>query len=120
MTCIDAIANCGSKGELRITRETTLSRIGAATFGFEDITSGNEALDRLVVIKGVPKHVMERIVRDADLQKALVALFQHGGWIEVDLKGAHYRQGRLAETQVLRPILEALTRTASALENATR
>src|SRR5688572_19929735 len=58
-TFIDATANCSTKFELVITRETTVSRIGGL-FGLQDVTTGNEDLDRRVVVKGVPTHVVKR------------------------------------------------------------
>ena len=118
-TFIDAIANCGPRGQLVITRETTLSRIGGALFGLQDVTTGNADLDRLVVIKGVPTHTVERIVGNPKLQRELARLFEHEGLIHVDLHGAHYRRSRVfTDEQSLRVLLDALTRTAAALEEA--
>ena len=119
-TFIDATANCRTKCELMITRETTLSRIGGALFGLQDISTGNADLDRRVVVKGVPTHVVERIVGNPRLQQEVISLFEREGMIHVDLHGAHYRQSRVfRDEQALRPLLESLTRTASALQEAT-
>ena len=119
-TFVDATANCATKCELMITRETTLSRIGGSLFGLQDVTTGNEELDRRVVVKGVPNHVVQRIVSNQKLQRELVRLFDHQGLIHVDLHGAHYQQSKsFPDDKTLRPLLDALTRTASALEEAT-
>jgi hypothetical protein len=119
-TFIDATANCRVKCELMITRETTLSRIGGAVFGLQDVTTGNADVDRRVVVKGVPTHIVKRIVDNHKLQQEVVRLFEHDGLIHVDLHGAHYRRsGVLTDDQTLRALLDALTRTASALEKAT-
>lgn len=118
VTFIDAMAECRTKGQLVITRETTLSRVGGA-LGMQDITTGNEDLDRRVVIKGVPIHIVQRITSNARLQRELVRLFENEGTFHVDLKGVHYRQGTVfTDEQVLRARLEAMTRTVSALEEA--
>jgi hypothetical protein len=119
-TFVDATASCGTKCQLVITRETTLSRIGGSLFGLQDVTTGNEELDRRVVVKGVPNHVVQRIMSNPKLQQELVRLFEHQGLIHVDLHGAHYRQSNsFSDEKALRPLLDALTRTVSALEEAT-
>ena len=119
-TFIDATANCRRKFELLITRETTLSRMGGSLLGLQDVTTGNAELDQRVVVKGVPTHLVQRVVDNRDLQRELVRLFEQQGWIHVDLRGAHYRRAEIpADERSLRSLLDALTRTASALETAT-
>lgn len=119
VTFIDATAECRTRCQLAITRETTLSRIGGG-LGMQDITTGNEDLDRRVVIKGVPIHIVQRITSNTRLQRELLRLFENEGTLHVDLKGVHYRQGTVfTDEQVLRARLEAMTRTVSALEEAT-
>lgn len=120
LKCIDATANCRTKFELLITRETLLSRVGGAVFGLQDVPTGNDDLDRSIVVKGVPSHVVKRVVDHQKLQREVARLFEHDGLIYVDLHGVHYRQARsFADEQALRPLLESMTRTASALEEAT-
>lgn len=120
VTFVDATAKCATKFELMITRETTLSRIGGSVLGLQDVTTGNADLDNRVVIKGVPTHVVQRITGKPKLQQELVRLFEHPGLIHVDLHGVHYRQGNsFTDEQNLRTLLDAMTRTASALEEAT-
>ena len=119
-TFIDATATCSTKFELMITRETTASRMAGALFGLQDVKTGNEDLDRRVVVKGVPNHVVKRVIDHPDLQRELLRLFEHDGSIHVDLHGAHYRQSAsFKDAQAVRPLLDALTRTAAALEKAT-
>ena len=119
-TFIDATANCNTKFELMITRETTASRIGGGLFGLQDVKTGNDDLDRRVVVKGVPNHVVKRVIDHPDLQRELLRLFEHDGSIHVDLQGAHYRQSAsFQDAQAVRSLLDALTRTAAALEKAT-
>lgn len=118
-TFVDATANCRTKCELVITRESSLSRIGSAVLGLQDIATGNANLDRLVVVKGVPIHIVERIAGNPKLQRELERLFEHEGSIHVDLHGAHYRRsGVFTDEQTLRVLLERLTATAAALEEA--
>lgn len=119
-TFIDAAANCQRKFELTIARETTMSRIGGALFGLQDVTTGNAELDRRVVIKGVPTHVVKRTVDHPELQRELMRLFENEGLIHVDLRGAHYRQSAsFKDEQAVRTLLDAMTRTVLALEKAT-
>lgn len=97
-----------------------MSRIGGALFGLQDVTTGNEELDRRVVIKGVPAHVVKRTVDHPELQRELLRLFEHEGLIDVDLHGAHYRQSASFEDeQAVRTLLDAMTGTVLALEKAT-
>ncbi|HYC58638.1 MAG TPA: hypothetical protein VEK79_03650 [Thermoanaerobaculia bacterium] len=118
-TFVDATANCQTKCQLAITRETTLSRIGGAAFGLQDIATGDADLDRRVVVKGVPIHIVERIARNPKFQRELARLFELDGMIHVDLHGAHYRRSTVfTNEQSLRLLLEAMTRTAAALEEA--
>jgi hypothetical protein len=102
-----------------ITRETTLSRFGKAVFKMEDIQTTNEELNRTVVIKGVPQHFVTRIVNNTRLQEELLQLFQLDGIIYVDQHGAHFRcGGTLLDEPLYRKVLDQLTKTASALEQA--
>jgi hypothetical protein len=119
-TFIDASANCRTKFELMITRETTASRMAGALFGLQDVKTGKEDFDRRVVVKGVPNHVVKRVIDHPELQRELLRLFEHDGSIHVDLHGAHYRQSAgFKDEQTVRSLLDALTRTAAALEKAT-
>ena len=119
-TFIDVPANCARKFQLVITRETGMSRLANSLLGLEDIATGNAELDQRVVVKGVPVETVERVMRNGELQRELVRLFDHDGVIDVDFKGTRYRSARLpADEQRLRSLLDALTRTASALERAT-
>ena len=119
-TFIDVAANCQRKFELTIARETTMTRLGGALFGLQDVTTGNEELDRRVVIKGVPTHVVKRTVDHPELQRELLRLFEHEGLIHVDLRGAHYRQSAsFKDERSVRTLLDAMTGTVLALEKAT-
>jgi hypothetical protein len=119
-TFIDATASCRTKFELVITRETAVSRLAGALFGMQDVKTGNEDLDRRVVVKGVPAHVVKRVIDHPELQRELLRLFEHDGSIHVDLHGAHYQQSAVfKDEQAVRSLLDALTRTAAALEKAT-
>ena len=91
-----------------------------ALFGLQDLTTGNADLDRRVVIKGVPTHVVKRTVDHPELQRELLRLFENDGLIHVDIHGVHYRQSAsFKDEQSLRTLLDAMTRTALALEKAT-
>jgi hypothetical protein len=119
-TFIDASANCNTKFELMITRETTASRMAGALFGLQDVKTGKEDFDRRVVVKGVPNHVVKRVIDHPELQRELLRLFEHDGAIHVDLHGSHYRQSSgFKDEQAVRSLLDALTRAAAALEKAT-
>ena len=117
---IEATADCRTKCGLMITRETTLGRIARTVLPLQDVTTGNPELDRRVVIKGVPTDVVKRIVDDERLQRELVKLFELPGMIHVDINGAHFRtSGGLPDAEELRNLLDSLTRTTRALEQAT-
>jgi hypothetical protein len=119
-TFVDATANCRTRFELMITRQTTLSRLGGAVLGLQDVLTGNEELDRRIVVKGVPAHVVKRVMENPRLQREVARLFEHEGLIHVDLNGTHFRRSKsFTDEHSLRPLLDSMTRTASALEEAT-
>jgi hypothetical protein len=119
-TCIDALIPWNSSSSLLITRETSLSRLGKAIFDMQDIQTGNEDLDRRVVMKGAPEHFVKRILLDSSLQAELLSLFELEGTIFVDQHGVHFQTPQaIVDEQRYRQLLDRLTRTASALERAT-
>jgi hypothetical protein len=118
-TCISAFAKWESNCSLMITRETMLSRLGKAVLTMQDINTTNEALNRNVIIKGVPEHFVKRIVENSAFQQDLLQLFQLEGMIYVDQHGAHFRKsGTVLDEELYRKVLNQVTKTASALERA--
>lgn len=98
-----------------------MNRLGGALFGLEDVTTGDADLDARVVVKGVPIHIVQGIVGNVRFQQELMRLFEHNGTIYVDQHGAHFRypsRHDATDEQKTRVILNALTRTAAALQEA--
>jgi hypothetical protein len=91
---------------LRIYREGFWSRVGR-TLGAQDLTSGDDELDGLVVIKATDVEGAAALLASADLRRALLALYRASDRHEVGDRGiVHRESGELIAPDRVRELLD--------------
>ncbi len=106
--------------ELRIGHEGTLTRLGKALFGLQDVEVGDEEFDRAVRIKAADEAAAKVIVgRSAEARDAILGLLAVSKSAFATQSCAQWEgQGIRLDVSEMRSVIGALVRVARSLGNA--
>ncbi|MBI2565462.1 MAG: hypothetical protein HYV63_00335 [Candidatus Schekmanbacteria bacterium] len=101
---------------MRIYPESWTSKVGKTVFRTQDVQVGQSELDSTVMIKATAVANVQDLLKNAPLQRKILALFQSSKGFEINDWGIrHHQPGEILQARTARDLMDRMADVADEL-----